>query len=76
MRARLPSIESIGQDAPLRLGVAAALAFPDGTMTASGLRREAARRRLVAGQQEGSRQRDRGCLYFGGERIPAPRQVS
>jgi hypothetical protein len=29
------------------LGIAAALAFPDGTMTASGLRREAMRGRLV-----------------------------
>jgi hypothetical protein len=34
-------------DAPLRLAVAASLAFPDGSMTASGLRREAARGRLV-----------------------------
>jgi hypothetical protein len=33
-------------DAPLRLAVAAKLAFPDGSMTASGLRREAARGRL------------------------------
>jgi hypothetical protein len=41
MRTRLPSIEAIGRYAPLRLGVAAALAFPDGTVTASGLRREA-----------------------------------
>jgi hypothetical protein len=36
MRTRLPSIEAIGQNAPLRLGVAAALAFPAGSMTASG----------------------------------------
>jgi hypothetical protein len=34
-------------DAPLRLSIAASLAFPDGTMKASGLRREAARGRLV-----------------------------
>src|ERR1700761_2950429 len=34
-------------DAPLRLSVAAKLAFPDGSMTASGLRREAAKGRLV-----------------------------
>src|SRR5262245_32988669 len=39
--------ESIGDDVPLRLSVAAALAFPDGSMTSSGLRREAARGRLV-----------------------------
>ena len=37
----------IKPDTPLRLSVAAALAFPDGSMTASGLRREAARGRLV-----------------------------
>ena len=36
----------IRPDAPLRLSVAAKLAFPDGSMTASGLRREAARGRL------------------------------
>lgn len=32
---------------PLRLSVAAALAFPDGSMTASGLRRERDRERLI-----------------------------
>src|SRR5262245_61992191 len=37
----------IGDDVPLRLAVAAALAFPDGSMTASGLRREATRGRLA-----------------------------
>jgi hypothetical protein len=37
----------IGDDVPLRLAIAAALAFPDGSMTASGLRREADRGRLV-----------------------------
>jgi hypothetical protein len=42
MRTRLPSIETIGQNAPLRLGVAAAIAFADGLMTASGLHEEAA----------------------------------
>ena len=46
-RLRLPSRDEIGPDTPLRLGVAAALAFPDGSMTASGLRREGARGRLV-----------------------------
>jgi hypothetical protein len=34
-------------DCPLRLAVAAKVAFPDGSMTASGLRREADRGRLV-----------------------------
>src|SRR6476620_10685667 len=42
-----PAPEQVTPDTPLRLGVAAALAFPDGSMTASGLRREAARGRLV-----------------------------
>ena len=43
----LPSLHEIAEDTPLRLNVAAALAYPDGSMTASGLRREAARGRLV-----------------------------
>src|ERR1700683_4424879 len=46
-RARLPRKEEIEPTTPLRLSVAAALAFPDGSMTASGLRREGARGRLV-----------------------------
>jgi hypothetical protein len=37
----------VGHETPLRLDVAAALAYPDGSMTASGLRREAKRGRLV-----------------------------
>jgi hypothetical protein len=41
------SRDHIGMDTPLRLAVAATLAYPDGSMTASGLRREAARGRLV-----------------------------
>ena len=47
MTSKYPPREDIGHDQPLRLAVAAALAFPDGSMTASGLRREAARGRLV-----------------------------
>jgi hypothetical protein len=43
----LPPIEQINLDTPLRLNVAAALAFPDGSMTASGLRRERNLGRLV-----------------------------
>jgi hypothetical protein len=39
----LPPLDQIAEDAPLRLNIAAALAYPDGSMTASGLRREAAR---------------------------------
>jgi hypothetical protein len=37
---------NVALDAPLRLSIAATLAFPDGSMTVSGLRREAARGRL------------------------------
>ena len=39
--------ETIDPSAPLRLDVAAKVAFPDGSMTASGLRRESARGRLI-----------------------------
>jgi hypothetical protein len=37
----------VAKDDPLRLDVAARLAFPDGSMTASGLRKEHKRERLV-----------------------------
>lgn len=47
MRTTLPSRDEIGPDTPLRLGVAAALAFPGDEMAASGLRLEAARGRLM-----------------------------
>src|SRR5579864_281820 len=43
----LPPLHEIADDTPLRLNVAAALAYPDGSMTASGLRCEAARGRLA-----------------------------
>jgi hypothetical protein len=43
----LPATDAIGPNTPLRLKVAAALAYPDGSMTASGLRREAGRGRLA-----------------------------
>jgi hypothetical protein len=46
-RTNLPSYGDVKPSDPLRLDVAAALAYPDGSMTASGLRREAARGRLV-----------------------------
>ncbi len=39
--------EPIDTDTPLRLDVAAKIAFPDGTITGNGLRREAQRGRLV-----------------------------
>src|SRR5262249_43644926 len=45
--AKAPVHKDVGDDQPLRLAMAAALAFPDGSMTSSGLRREATRGRLV-----------------------------
>src|SRR5260370_26716398 len=45
--ASIPSPEQVTPDTPLRLEIAATIAFPDGSMTASGLRREAQRGRLV-----------------------------
>src|SRR5262249_32472467 len=47
MRRSLPQLEKVKPDDPLRLDVAAALAYPDGSMTVSGLRREAAKGRLA-----------------------------
>jgi hypothetical protein len=41
------NIDTIRPDTPLRLDVAAALAYPDGSMTASGLRNEHKRGRLI-----------------------------
>jgi hypothetical protein len=38
--AAIPPPDQISPDTPLRLGIAAALAFPDGSMAAAGLRRE------------------------------------
>jgi hypothetical protein len=35
-----PELHDVAPDAPLRLSVAAALAFPDGSMSAAALRRE------------------------------------
>lgn len=46
-KSRCLNREQVQTDAPLRLELAASLAFPDGSMTVSGLRREAARNRLV-----------------------------
>jgi hypothetical protein len=40
-------IQNVSKDAPLKLDLAAQLAFPDGSMSASGLRREGAKGRLV-----------------------------
>jgi hypothetical protein len=47
MTKAAPSLELVKPDTPIRLSVAATVAFPDGSMSASGLRREAARGRLV-----------------------------
>ncbi|WKA29342.1 excisionase [Bradyrhizobium roseum] len=48
-------VEQVGPDTPLRLEVAARLAFPDGSIKIAGLRREIARGRLeyevIAGKQ-------------------------
>jgi hypothetical protein len=46
---KVPNIrlEDFKEDEPLRLEIAAACAFPDGSIKASGLRREVARGRLV-----------------------------
>jgi hypothetical protein len=44
---KIPPREDIAPETPLRLSVAAAIAFPDGSMTAAGLRREAKRGRLI-----------------------------
>jgi hypothetical protein len=46
---------SIAKDTPLRLHVAATLAFPDRSMSAPGLRREAARGSFVIGLEESKR---------------------
>jgi hypothetical protein len=35
----MPSPDGITPNTPLRLGIAAAIAFPDGSMTAAGLKR-------------------------------------
>ena len=44
---QVPPRDQLGPDIPVRLEVAAAVAYPDGSMKASSLRREAARGRLV-----------------------------
>jgi integrase len=48
--ASMPPPEKITPETPLRLEIAAVLAFPDGSMTAAGLRREAARGRPDFGE--------------------------
>ena len=46
MKCNVESLQDVPLD-PLQLGVAARLAYPDGSMTASGLRKEAGRGRLA-----------------------------
>src|SRR5205823_5386395 len=53
---------SYPQDRPLRLAVAAKVAFPDGSMSASGLRREAKRGRLVIERIAGKDYTTLGCI--------------
>ena len=47
-------LPSFGKATPLRLSIAAKLAFPDGSMKASGLRKEAKRGRLIIERIAGS----------------------
>lgn len=47
MKLRIPAAELIGPDTPLRLSVAAAISYPDGSVTAAGLRRESRAGRLA-----------------------------
>lgn len=47
MNAPFALPKPVGPDDPIRLKVAATLAFPDGSMSVSGLRREAGRGRLA-----------------------------
>jgi hypothetical protein len=60
----IPARSEVGDNTPLRLAVAAILAYPDGSMTASGLRREAAR---------GRRRTSRKSLNFQRPAASAPR---
>jgi hypothetical protein len=60
MRCTNPSRDQVDPETPLRLSVADALAFPDGSMTASGLRGEAAFGSLIVGLDEGGRQDEAG----------------
>jgi hypothetical protein len=55
MKARMPDRACIADDTPLRLELAARLAFPDGSMAAAGLRKEYSKGHLaiewIAGKQ-------------------------
>jgi hypothetical protein len=56
MRLVVPSRNTIALTTPLRLSIAAAVAIPDTSMTALGLRRDAARGRFVVEQCQCGRQ--------------------
>jgi len=56
MQKSLPARESITPDTPLRLSVAAALAYPDGSMTANGLRRDPSARCPMRGEPNQEKQ--------------------
>src|SRR3569623_595376 len=47
MSTPLPKLQSVSMDTPLRLAVAAKIAFPDGSISESGLRRERDRGHLA-----------------------------
>jgi hypothetical protein len=65
-------VDLVCPDAPLRLSVAAVLAFPDGSGTASGLRGEGARGTPLVGLQE----RNRILKEKDAFPTPAPARVS
>lgn len=46
-RPLVPTVDKIGPDTPLRLEIAAAVAFPDGSMTVRGLQKERDKGRLT-----------------------------
>jgi hypothetical protein len=69
---------AICPETPLRLAMAAELAFPGGGMTASGLRKEAARGRLVIERIAGKDYTTLAAIDRMRElcRVPAPSEVS
>jgi hypothetical protein len=65
-------VDLVCPDTPHRLSVAPALAFPDGSVITSGLRREGARSSLLVGLQESKRILRRRMRFP----TPAPAWVS
>jgi hypothetical protein len=66
-KTTIPTRDQIAPDTPLRLGVAAAVAYPDGSMTPARLRREAERGKLVV-------EKTGGLLYTTLENISRMRE--